>query len=589
MQQWADHPLGEPQYWPPALRSTLNLVLNSGASTFFTWGRDYRFFYNDGYTPTLSGKPHQLGCPMRTLFHEAWHLVEPLLEAAMQGRTTCREDFEAAIERDGVLQEAWWSFSYSPIHGEDGAIEGVLCTVFEKTRRVIAERALRKSEEELRSFSDLVPGMLWHLDGKGRFAWVNSRARQIFDRDPCDEDMHDLNWIHPDDKEDLVRHWHAAERDRRSFEHKHRVRVADGSYRWMLSRAEPSASPSGDDVAWCGITTDVHDEMTAVDALRTTEARFLGFATNSTSLLWVAQADSAEIEYLSPACETIWGKLPEGQVFDWDYWLSTVHPDDRAGLESVQERLAAGEILQIEYRIVRPDAGVRWINETMFPIWGEDGKIRKIGGIARDITRTGRMLVHVVGTDGARQRALSERLERAGYAVRCFAAVNAFLGAAPALLPGCVVLHEDCDHADVDRVAATLRTEASRLPLILMSETEDVPRAVAIMRAGVRDLISPRLDDDRLERAVAAALAGLHDPQGAQDDAASAARTKLRSLSERERQILKQVAVGATSKEIGRNLGISPRTVETYRLRIVERLGVANLAEAIKLSAVAGL
>ena len=71
---------------------------------------------------------------------------------------------------------------------------------------------------------------------------------------------------------------------------------------------------------------------------------------------------------------------------DLAHWAETVHPEDRAEGVTVLPRVLAGETFTIEYRVVRPDGGVRWMRDTGFPIPGADGRIRRVGGIAQDIT-----------------------------------------------------------------------------------------------------------------------------------------------------------------------------------------------------------
>ena len=119
-----------------------------------------------------------------------------------------------------------------------------------------------------------------------------------------------------------------------------------------------------------------------------------------------------------------------------------------------------------------------------------------------------------------------------------------------------------------------------RLPVVMVTGHADVPLAVAAMRAGVADFIEKPYPPDRLLDAVAEVL-----------NASSAApvATVLPTLSPREHDVLSALVMGRSNKEIGRELGISHRTVEVHRASMMVRLGARTLAEAVRIGLAAGL
>lgn len=134
-------------------------------------------------------------------------------------------------------------------------------------------------------------------------------------------------------------------------------------------------------------------------SLRESEERFRGFAENSADVLWIVNATSMKLEYLSPAFERVWGESREAVMQDIGRWAELVHPDDRAQAAQGMPRLLAGESYTGTYRIVRPDGAVRWIRDTGFPIH-EDG-VTRVGGIAQDITD---LLMAEAAVSGSEQR-----------------------------------------------------------------------------------------------------------------------------------------------------------------------------------------
>jgi PAS domain S-box-containing protein len=141
-------------------------------------------------------------------------------------------------------------------------------------------------------------------------------------------------------------------------------------------------------VRMIGAMQDVTERERTETQLRDSEARLRGFVENSADVLWIVDAEGQGIEYLSPSYERIWGEKRERVMRDFGRWGELVHPDDRAGALRAMPRLLAGEALVTEdYRIVRPSDGeVRWIRDTGFPIRDKDGAVRRVGGIAQDIT-----------------------------------------------------------------------------------------------------------------------------------------------------------------------------------------------------------
>jgi PAS domain S-box-containing protein len=141
---WAATKLGPPQGWPEGLRIPLGMMLTSRFEMWLGWGEDVAFFYNDAYVPTLGVKhPHALGRPMADVWREIFAAVEGRVRSVMRdGVATWDKALPLLLERNGYPEETYHTFSYSPLRGDTGAIEGLMCVVTEETERVISERRL---------------------------------------------------------------------------------------------------------------------------------------------------------------------------------------------------------------------------------------------------------------------------------------------------------------------------------------------------------------------------------------------------------------------------------------------------------------
>jgi signal transduction histidine kinase len=144
---WHESALGPPQQWPAALKTALNLILNSPESMYVLWGPQLLFFHNDAYAPILGPrKTNALGAVMQALWGDVWDQVSEMIEQALSGQAYQCQDLPLTMARFGVAEQTWWSFSFSPLFDEHGNIVGMFCTTRETTKRVLNEQALRISE-----------------------------------------------------------------------------------------------------------------------------------------------------------------------------------------------------------------------------------------------------------------------------------------------------------------------------------------------------------------------------------------------------------------------------------------------------------
>lgn len=146
---WASTSLGPVETWPEGLKVALRLLLTSKFEMWLGWGDDIAFFYNDAYRPTLGAKhPKSLGAPAAKLWAEIWDEIWPRIRKVYEeGAATWDKALLLLLNRNGFQEETYHTFSYSPLYGDSGMVEGVFCAVSEDTERVISERRMQTLRE----------------------------------------------------------------------------------------------------------------------------------------------------------------------------------------------------------------------------------------------------------------------------------------------------------------------------------------------------------------------------------------------------------------------------------------------------------
>src|SRR5947209_15986261 len=141
---WAKTPLGPIDAWPQSLRTTVSLCLASTFPISLAWGPGHVQIYNDGYWPICGGKhPTSMGQDFRECWASAWPAIGEAFDRALAGEASYLENRRMFLDRNGYLEETFFTFSFSPVRDETGGVGGLFHPVTETTGRMLSERRTR--------------------------------------------------------------------------------------------------------------------------------------------------------------------------------------------------------------------------------------------------------------------------------------------------------------------------------------------------------------------------------------------------------------------------------------------------------------
>jgi PAS domain S-box-containing protein len=389
---WARRtPLGPIAQWPQSLRTAVDIVLRSPVPLVMLWGPDGIMIYNDAYSAFAGGRhPQLLGSKVLEGWPEVADLNRRVMEVGLRGETLSFRDEHLVLFRPGRPTDVWVDLDYSPLLDESGRPAGVLAIVVETTERVRAERALRDSEAQFRTFAAAMPNHVWAAAPDGKLDWFN---QQVFEYTGAEaQGLRGDRWgevVHPEDRERAVAAWQGALATGAVYETKFRIRRTDGDYRWHLVRAMPIRNEAGEVVRWIGTNTDIDDQVRTERALRDREA-------DLARVQQIGKVGGVEV-YLndgfrnrrSPEYLAIHGLPPEAAGERHEDWVARLHPEDREKTERQFLEAVKGDVREYyaEYRIVRPSDGqVRWVAVKAEIERDLEGRALRLVGAHIDIT-----------------------------------------------------------------------------------------------------------------------------------------------------------------------------------------------------------
>ncbi len=196
--------------------------------------------------------------------------------------------------------------------------------------------------------------------------------------------------------------------------------------------------------------------------------------------------------------------------------------------------------------------------------------------------------VFIVDDDEADRDSLTALLETCGLRVRAYGSARDFLDSFVPPRKGCLLLDLRLPEISGLELLGRMAKEGASLPVILVTAYGDVPTAVRAMKLGAIDFIEKPYTDEAILASVRAAID--MDLLSRRDESSAAEIEKLAArLTPREREVMDQLVLGRQNKEIAHILGISPRTVEIHRARVMEKMEARTLSHLVRMAITGGI
>jgi PAS domain S-box-containing protein len=395
---WSGTALGAPATWTPALRTAVDIVLNSPIAMVLMWGPSHVMVYNDGYVPVAAARhPAALGGTVPEIWPEIWDWNRAILEAGFAGETRRHPHTRMTVLRNGTPEEVWFDLAYTPVHDNCGSVGGVLCTVVEVTQQVRQERRqeqdraaldrqnrrLREETALLRELFEQAPSFMAVLRGPQHvFELANPPYLQLVGgRDVIGRAV---GAALPEVAEQgLVALLDQVYRTGQPYVGRQlKVHLLTDAGRLEPRYLDFVYQPlRGADGSVTGVFVegiDVTDHILTEERLRMAQQ-----AGGVGSFEWFPHTGKLAV---SQQFRRVWG-LPDDVEVTQELLVGLVDPRDQ-GLVGTDRLEEANPLAYTEYRVIRPDTGEqRWIARQGEVIDGPTPAQRRYVGVAFDVTR----------------------------------------------------------------------------------------------------------------------------------------------------------------------------------------------------------
>lgn len=311
------------------------------------------------------------------------------VEAEVSAALSARRQFTLTYRIvDAMKGERWVLERGEAIYRECGRASVLVGFILDITDQKRVEQRLRESQEHYRAAVELNPQIPWTADPDGAILEIGPRWWEVIDTD----EGHKVGqgWIevvHPDDREAVLAAWRSSLATGDPYDQRYRLRLGNGSYRWVRSRGAPRRDTEGKIIRWYGTVEDVQAQVEAEFESKEAEQRYALAATATGDIVWDWDMDKGVIRRVGSGASML-GYAEEKFETGLEWLRERIHPDDadhvRRGLQKLMD--GGGDRWSDEYRLRRADGTYAHIFDRGYLVRSSSGDSRRMVGAMQDIS-----------------------------------------------------------------------------------------------------------------------------------------------------------------------------------------------------------
>jgi len=363
-------------------------MLGSAQSALIVWGPLLTALYNDGYLPVLGDKhPASLGAPAAQLWPEIWDEFRPIIETTLKGEAQHFVDRPIRLGGRAESPIRYFTFSWTPLRDESGAMAGIYCVATETTDHVLSNERRDAERGRYRRMLQQMPGFAAVLNGpEHRFEYVNDAYRALAgERDYVDRTVREVfpeivnqGFYELLDKVYLTGERFAARAMPVQLDLPNGQRFVDLVY-------EPIRDDRGEVSGIFAGGYDATEQVRAAEQLARSQTELRMALKAGRFGAWSLDLLTGEMTS-SEFCRTNFGRSAD-EPFSYADLRAAIHPDDSERMAATVERsIRTGDDYDIEYRIITPQGETRWVQIRGQPSYRDDGTPLRMSGVSIDVT-----------------------------------------------------------------------------------------------------------------------------------------------------------------------------------------------------------
>jgi PAS domain S-box-containing protein len=270
---WTNTSVGPMRSWSEDLKATLRLVLYSSTPMLLFWGKDLLCFYNDAFKAISANSSYlRIGQKGKELFEESWGFIVALVNQVLTNKRGLSYDSDMIpFFPAGEIENAYWTFTYTPLINESGDADGVVIHCFDTTQNFNTGAAIEESEARFRNLADQAPMLVWMVDTSAQITYANKALLNFIQVQHYRDVAVQGGWesvTHPDDIQEVYKRFLQAIEQQKEYSVEARLYNKNlKRYEWFLFKAAPRLT-KGQFGGFIGTAVNIQDQKILQDQLQ---------------------------------------------------------------------------------------------------------------------------------------------------------------------------------------------------------------------------------------------------------------------------------------------------------------------------------